>query len=319
MKLRDFYAKAIEIGIANDPRAKKKVLSKLKRAKKTYENLKGKEKEFFDKESLKNPYSDSRILFGKGSETIRNVLTGIDMEVGEILLADRLNSKGKKVDLILTHHPEGSAFANLYDVMGMQSDILNKYGVPINIAEGLMEQRMREVERRLMPLNHTRAVDAAKLLGIPYMCLHTPADNMVVTYLQKLFDSKKPDTLSDIIDLLLGIPEYQDASRAGAGPKILLGSADRSAGKIFVDMTGGTEGAKDIFGSLTTAGVNTLVCMHLSEEHRKEAEKQQVNVIIAGHISSDNVGINLLLDKVIGSQKIKVIDCSGFRRIQRSA
>jgi hypothetical protein len=317
VKLKDFYEKAIQVGISNDPRGKRSVSASLRRAKKKYDDLKGKEKELFDRESLKNPYSDTRILFGKGSENIRTLIMGIDMEVGEVLLADALNSKGQKIDLILAHHPEGRAIATLYDVMAMQSDILSKYGVPINIAENLMDNRIREVERRLMPLNHTRAVDAAKLIGIPFMCIHTPADNMVVSHLQTLFDSKKPDMLGDIIDLLHDIPEYKEAARNGSGPKILLGSPERSSGKIFVDMTGGTEGAKDIFSSLSTSGINTIVCMHLSEEHRKEAEKQNINVVIAGHISSDNLGLNLLLDKVIGNNRIKVIECSGFRRIKR--
>jgi hypothetical protein len=318
VNLKDFYEKAVQVGISNDPRGKRSVSASLKRARKKYENLKGREKDLFDRESLKNPYSDTRILFGKGTENIRTVIMGIDMEVGEVLLADSLKTKGEKIDLILSHHPEGSAIATLYDVMAMQSDILSKYGVPINIAENLMDNRMREVERRLMPLNHARAVDAARLVGIPFMCIHTPADNMVVSYLQASFDSKKPDTLGDIIGLLQDIPEYKEAAKNGSGPKILLGSNERSAGKIFVDMTGGTEGAKDIFGSLATSGINTIVCMHLSEEHRKEAEKQNLNVVIAGHISSDNLGFNLLLDKVIGKNKIKIIECSGFRRIKRN-
>jgi hypothetical protein len=317
MKLKEFYEKAVQTGIDHDPRGRKKVLQKLKRTKKKYEGLKDKEKDLFDKESLKNPYSDTRILHGGGSENVRTIMAGIDMEVGEILLADRLNAKGKKIDLVLSHHPEGSAYARLYDVMAMQSDILGKYGVPINIAESLMEKRIVEVQRRLMPANHTRAVDAARLIDIPFMCIHTPADNMVASYLQKLFDAKKPNTLGNIVDMLNAIPEYKEGSRSGAGPQILLGSAERSAGKVFVDMTGGTEGAKDIFSSLTNSGVNSIVCMHLSEEHRKEAEKQQVNVVIAGHIASDNLGINLLLDKVMSGRRIRVIECSGFRRIVR--
>jgi len=51
---------------------------------------------------------------------------------------------------------------------------------------------MKEVERRLMPVNHTRAVDAARLFNIPFMCLHTPADNMVATYLQNFLMKKSP-------------------------------------------------------------------------------------------------------------------------------
>jgi putative NIF3 family GTP cyclohydrolase 1 type 2 len=317
MRLKDIYKKAIQIGIENDPRGKDFVQKELKKRKKDYKNLPDKKKEFFDLESLENPYSDSRILFGTGNEQVKTIIAGIDMEVPEIVLADALRRKGENIDLILAHHPEGGAYARLFAVMNMQADILGRFGVPINIAESLMESRVKEVERRLMPVNHTRAVDAARLLNIPFMCLHTPADNMVATYLQRLFDEKKPYTLDDIIDLLLEIPEYKEAEKNNAGPKILIGSKDRKAGKVFVDMTGGTEGSKDIFQSIALSGINTIVAMHLSEEHRKNAEKNHLNVVIAGHIASDTLGLNLLLDKVLGEEDIKILECSGFKRIKR--
>lgn len=317
MTLKELYSKAISTGIENDPRSKEVVLKELESRKKDFEKLKDDEKEFFDSETLNNPYSDSRILNGTGEEKIKSALIGIDIEVGEILLADSLKAKGKGIDLLLSHHPEGRAYANLYSVMQMQSDILHRFGVPINIAEDLMEGRIKEVERRLMPVNHTRAVDAAKLLGIPFMCLHTPADNMVATYLQNIFDEEKPYKISDVLDTLKNIPEYRNSAFNGAGPKILIGSKNRKAGKIFVDMTGGTEGSKEIFSSLTASGVNTIVGMHLGEEHRKEAEKNHLNVVIAGHISSDNLGLNLLLDELSKNNSLEILECSGFKRVSR--
>jgi len=318
VQLKKIYETLIATGIDADPRGKKKVLKSLEKQKKTHREMKEEEREFFDKETLTNPYADTRILHGTGKEEISTALVGIDVDVAEILLADRLSSKGNKIDLIISHHPSGRAFANFYEVMHMQADILSKFGVPINIAEGLLEGRIREVERRLSPANHDRAVDAARLLDIPFMCVHTPADNMVVSYLQKNFDRKKPDTLNDVVKIVKEIPEYREAQKNNTGPRILLGSKERSAGKIFVDMTGGTEGAKDIFESLANSGVNTIVGMHLSEEHRKEAEKRHMNVVIAGHISSDNVGMNLILDAVQKKGKIKIIPCSGFRRFSRN-
>ena len=317
MKLSDIYTRAIEAGIENDPRGKDLVLQELDRRKKSFEELKQEDKESFDLESLRNPYSDSRILNGTGEEEIKSVLVGIDIDVGEILLADNLRTKGRTIDLLLSHHPSGRAFATLYDVMQMQSDILNIFGVPINIAEGLMDGRIKEIERKLMPVNHMRAVDAARLLNIPFLCLHTPGDNMVARYLQKLFDEKKPYLLSDVIDILQDIPEYKSAEIDTVGPKIFLGSKNRKAGKIFVDVTGGTEGAKDIFQSLTANGVSTIVGMHMSEDHRKEAEKSHMNVIIAGHISSDTLGLNLLLDEISKDNSLEIIECSGFRRFSR--
>lgn len=317
MKLRHLYETVVANGIEADPRGKKEVMKTLERKNKSYKGMNKQDKEFFDVESLTNPYADTRMLHGSGNEEIKTVIVGIDMEIGELILADRLSEKGQKVDLVIAHHPEGKAFANFYEVMHMQADILKKFGVPINIAEDLLEGRIKEVERRLMPVNHTRAVDAARLLDIPFMCMHTPTDNMVATYLQKCINRKKPDTLNDILKILLDIPEYREAAQNNAGPKILIGSKERTAGRVFVDMTGGTEGAKDIFESIANSGINTIVAMHLSDEHRKKAEKHHLNVVIAGHISSDNLGINLMIDEIQKKGRLKVLPCSGFRRFSR--
>lgn len=318
MKLRELYSKAVLTGMKNDPRGRDAVLLELESKKKDYEALKADEKEFFDKESLDNPYADTRILYGIGEEDIKSAIVGIDIEVAEVLLADRLREKGMNIDLIISHHPEGRAYARLYDVMSMQSDILHKFGVPISIAEDLMEGRIKEVERRLMPVNHARPVDAARLLNLPFMCVHTPADNMVASYLQGTLDEKKPYRLSDVLEILKAIPEYKEASYNSAGPNILLGSKTRKAGKIFVDMTGGTGGSKDIFESMASSGINTIIAMHIGDEHRKEAEKHHLNVIIAGHIASDNLGMNLMLDELNKTvEAINIYECSGFRRISR--
>ncbi len=317
MKLRELYRKAVATGIANDPRGEEQIKRELASRRKDYEKLKDDEKEFFDLESLENPYADSRILFGTGEEEVKSVIVGIDVESPEVMLAHALREKGEPLDLMIAHHPEGRAFATLYDVMGMQAGILGKMGVPISVAEDLMEKRIREVERRLMPANHTRAVDAARLLGIPFMCMHTLTDNMVATYLQRRLDSEKPYRVSDIMDMLHSIDEYREARRQGAGPKLLIGSEKRTAGRVFVDMTGGTGGSKDIFESISSSGISTIVGMHIGEEHRKEAEKRHVNVVIAGHISSDTLGVNLMLDELSREEPLKVCECSGFKRISR--
>lgn len=318
MKLIDFYNFIIDFGIKNDLRGEKEVRELLKKEKEKYDKLSEKEKKYFDQEKFVNPYKDTRILFGEPDTEVKNILVGIDMEVPEILLANTLSTLGKKVDLVLAHHPEGKAYVNFYEVMGLQADVLNKYGVPINIAESITEPRIKEVSRRVMPVNHNRAVDAAKLLNIPFMNCHTPADNCVANYLQKMFDNKKPKFLSEMIDLLLEIPEYDSSAKFGNGPTILVGHPSRKTGKIFVDMTGGTEGSVEMFEKLANAGVGTVVCMHLSEEHYKQAEKHKINAIIAGHISSDNLGLNLLFDaaeKKFGP--INFVETSGFRRVRR--
>lgn len=317
LTIEQIYKTAITCGIESDPRGEKNVLSELTKTKEEYDSLKEDKKAEFDNERLINPYDDTRILYGDINKKIKTILIGVDVEIGEVLLADRLRSKGRMIDLIVSHHPEGYAMAGFYGVMEMQADVLNKFGVPINVAEGIMKERISEVERKVNPINHNRAVDAANLLGIPLMCIHTPADNMVTSFLQQLIDNTKLETIKDIVTLLKDIPEYKMAVQDKAGPKIFVGSEKNRAGKIFVEMTGGTEGSKHTLEKLSQAGVGTVIGMHYSEDLRKEAEKHHVNVVIAGHIASDSLGINLLLDKIDKEHQLEIIACSGFRRVER--
>ncbi|MFH1847697.1 MAG: NGG1p interacting factor NIF3, partial [Candidatus Omnitrophota bacterium] len=123
--------------------------------------------------------------------------------------------------------------------------------------------------------------------------------------------------VGDVMDILYTIPEYKDSASNNAGPKLIKGDNSNTAGKIFVDMTGGTEGSRDIFPKLSQAGVGTLICMHLSEAHFKKAKAESMNIIIAGHISSDNIGLNIMLDEILKGTKIEIVPCSGFKRIKR--
>ena len=180
----------------------------------------------------------------------------------------------------------------------MQSGILNKQGIPINITEKIVSKRMKEVQRSVLPQNNERVYDAAKLLGIPLMTAHSVADNHVATFLQNEIATLNPIYLKEIVELLNKYPEYQHASKIGHAPFILNGSDYSRCGKVFVDMTGGTEGPLESFEGLKAAGVGTIISMHLSARAVKEAEKHYLNVVLAGHISSDNLGLNLLFDKL---------------------
>ena len=82
-------------------------------------------------------------------------------------------------------------------------------------------------------------------------------------------------------------------------------------------MTGGTEGSKKAMEAFSRAGVGTIIGMHFSDDLQKEAEKHHVNLIVAGHIPSDNIGLNLMIDALRTEHKLDVIECSGFKRIER--
>jgi len=291
MNLFRLYESVLKFGISRDPRSNKSAIKS---------------------------YPDTAILYGKPQTPVKKILVGIDIEIGELVLADRLR-KLHGLDLVMAHHPEGRAWAAFYEVMRLQVDMLVKAGLGRKLAQELLQERMAEVERKVLPNNHMRSVDAARLLDLPFMCVHTPADNHAAWFIQGLMDKEKPKKVQDIADILKEIREYKQASQESAGPRVILGSPKRPAGKIFVEMTGGTEGSKDVFDKLYKKGIRTLVCMHLSEEHFKKVKDANLNVVIAGHISSDTLGLNLLLDRIEkeAQERFEVIDCSGFRRIRR--
>ncbi|MDD2703552.1 MAG: hypothetical protein PHC33_06065 [Candidatus Omnitrophica bacterium] len=162
-----------------------------------------------------------------------------------------------------------------------------------------------------------RSVDAARMLNIPFVCAHTPADNQAHRFISRFLTRERPRTLEQVVRLLVDIPEYSEAVRNNAGPRIILGNPRRPVGKWFLEMTGGTQGHKDLYAKLYKSGVRTIVSMHLGEEHFKKAKDTGLNVVIAGHISSDTLGLNLLLDKIEKEERLDIICCSGFRRFRR--
>lgn len=292
MKLGDFYRQVVRLGARHDPRRNKSAIKS---------------------------YADTAILYGSPETEVKNIMVGIDIEVADLLLADRLR-QARGLDLVISHHPEGRAYAGLDEVMRLQVDVLKGLGIGEKVAAALLDERRQEVKRRILPQNHTRAQVAAKLLDLPFMCMHTPADNHAFCFIRDLLAEKKPRRVSDIVDILLALPEYKEAVKGLCGPQIILGSPNREAGRILVEMTGGTEGPRDVYDKLYKAGVRTLVSMHLSEEHLKKAKEANLNAVIAGHISSDTLGINLLLDNIEREfkQRLSVIDCSGFVRVRRN-
>jgi len=311
MTLRQIYELAIKLGIENDLRGAEKVKKELAKVKIKYDKLSAEDKANFDQNKLSNPYSDTRIIYDNG-KPVRKVLSGIDADPQELILAKMLG-----YDTVITHHPEGLAMAGFSDVMHMQSEVLAQYGVPINIAEALTKERISEVARGTSPINHYRVADAARLLDINFICVHTPCDNLAATFLDKLIKKAKPETVGEIIDALKTVREYQEAIRRQNGPKIFVGSEDNHAGRIVLtEITGGTSNSKDLYEKMSHAGIGTIVGMHMGEEHKKEAQKHHVNVLIAGHMSSDSLGVNQFLDE-LEKRGVEITPFSGLIRVSR--
>ena len=313
MRVIDIQNLSIKMGMESDFRGREGVQKLLDSKKSKFQKLSLKEQEEFDKEALENPYLDSGVYNVSDDKEIKKVLVGIDIGPEEILLAKQLGN----IDLVIGHHPIGKGLAQLADVMELQCDVYNFYGVPINVAEGLMRERISEVARGVNSSNHQRPVDTARILGVNLMNSHTSSDNMAAKFLRNFIENKKFERVGDIVNALKEIPEYKEAMKIGVGPKIFVGSPDHRCGKIALsEITGGTEGSPKLYEKIAQAGIGTVIGMHVSEEHKKEAMAAHINIVIAGHMSSDSLGMNLLMDE-LQKQGIEIVACSGFTRFSR--
>lgn len=255
---------------------------------------------------LKDVPADSGIIV-EGKD-IKKILFGVDIDTAEIMLGKEL-----KVDCVITHHPAaGDPRINLFQVMSSQVQRMISAGIPINKAQKALKKQKDKVERRLHPANYDRASSAARLLDMPFMAIHTPCDILAQETVQKHLDEKlknKPEaTLQNVIDALNELPEYKNTK---AKPVIRVGSKDDFAGKVFVTMAGGTSGGTDVFKAYFEAGIGTLIVMHVPEDILDAVKEQNIgNIIVAGHMASDSVGINKLIAK-FEEEGLEVIRCSG--------
>lgn len=250
---------------------------------------------------------DSGILV-KG-DNIKQVIIGLDIDVTDLLLAKQLG-----VDLVIGHHPvTGSPYVNFSKVMLRQIDCMVSQGVTINKAQRALAKRKESVDIAHHVGNYDRIMQAAKLLGLPFMNIHLPADiitdNIVTGFLQDKFGGQPKATLGNVLNALKEIPEYRYALTE---PVIRAGSPEYYAGKIYVAMAGGTSGGAAVAKAYFEAGVGTLVVMHMPEPDIKEIREHNLgNLIVAGHIASDSIGLNKLI-AALEDQGLKISRLNGI-------
>jgi hypothetical protein len=226
-------------------------------------------------------------------EGIKSMLIGIDMDTPELILAKQLG-----YDLVVSHHPKADAgVIDFHKVMDIQIDKMVEFGVPINRAQKALRKKVSDVDLGSHVSNFDRTSSAAKLMNMPYMNIHLPADllgeNFVQNYLDTKFENQPKKTLQDICDALNELDEYKNSL---AKPVIRVGGPSDYAGRVAVLMAGGTNGGADVYKAYFDAGVGTIVCMHVPGDVQKAVQEQGYgNVIVAGHMSSDSIGLNMLI------------------------
>ena len=320
MTLRDLYETSIQLGMALDVRGEAALQRQMAQRRAEYAALPAWQQPYYDQERFRNPYGDVRIVNGPDDVELETILLGINIGLDELLLADRLRSKGVKIDAVIAHHTNGIgvAISLVHDFMPVAIDFLAGEGVPRADAAACID---RFIEEKAQALEDTARMgpDMAKLLGFPLACIHTPADYYIGEGVRPVVEAAQPETVGDVVRALMVIPEVQSAALIGAEPRIMSGKETWPAGRMLLKFGGGYGLPPDAYTLLGKAGVNTVAQIGCTPAQRRAAQEAGIAIVRIAHAACDNIGINLLLDEVerrLGP--LNVIPCNYFERIRRN-
>ena len=244
---------------------------------------------------------------------VRRVYVGIDIDVGELLLAQRLG-----VDGVIAHHPIGSrARLGLPVVIEQHAAQMQAEGIPAGVAHEMMLARRRPVAHALHTTNYDRVVAAAQQLAMPMMNIHLAADiigrQYFIDFVGKIVDGHDASA-GELIGELKTIPEMEASL---VQPELWLGTAENPVGRWVVQMAAGTNGGTPVYRTYYEHGIDTILAMHIDERDLRELEqlqRPQANLVITGHMPSDSIGMNRVID-ALEQHGLEVIVGSGVIRV----
>jgi hypothetical protein len=223
---------------------------------------------------------------------IQRILFGIDVGPAELWAAKQLG-----YDAAVAHHPTGclptSDSVCLRHVGQMVS-----MGVPQNAAERIAKEMASRFRRWAMVPNYDREPSFARLVGMPFMNIHSPLDEIGRQRIQVEIDAclsvRLDTTLAGLVEHLKELPEYQAAATE---PMVVLGDPDAPAGRTILSHAALDNGGFAVADAFFEYGTDTVIYIHLDEPELQRLKKtDRGQLIVLGHLASDSVGINPFLD-----------------------
>jgi hypothetical protein len=248
--------------------------------------------------------ADSTIYVpGEGIET---ALVGIDLESPEIQLAER-----EGYDLALAHHPVGeSARLDFPDVLSRQIEFMTDHGVPESEAEAAVSDLRENVELGAHSSNYRHDPSVAELLDQPYMNVHLAPDEIGRRRFVEVAEGM--DAGSSVGEFVDELEEIHELDAAATDVEVRVGSEDNELGEVAVHHAAGTNGRAGVARAYFENGVDTVLYIHVGAGDARELceEYDEKNLVVTGHIASDAIGLNSLID-ALKERGVKCTPISG--------
>ncbi|UCF10991.1 MAG: hypothetical protein JSW65_08615 [Candidatus Bipolaricaulota bacterium] len=232
--------------------------------------------------------ADSAIY--RAGEGIERVLLGIDLKSAELLAATHLG-----YDCAISHHPVGgSATLRFHEVLRRHVEQMVAAGVPQEVAAETVHGTA-ETRRVLASMtNYDHDPSVARLLGVPYMNIHTPLDEIGRRRMAAIAGGMEAeDTVGALVERLY--ETFGEFRNADTEIEVRVGAAANRLGRVAVSHAAGTNGGYPVAKAYFDHGIDTVVYIHCRPEDAAKlaADYGDVkNLVVTGHIASDSLGIN---------------------------
>ncbi len=220
-------------------------------------------------------------------ENVRRVLFGLDIGTAELLMARQLG-----YDCVIAHHPVGVPH-KLWPIYQRHVDLMVAAGVPRDAARAAVAPKLEALKIDGQTRNYEQVPMAARQLGMPFLNIHCPLDELGRRVMQgtadKLLAANPAATLQELVDALAAYPA---ARRAETEIAVRLGDPANPAGKVHVAHGALTNGGYHVAQTCFQHGVDTVIYIHIApadlEKLRADGRGQ---LIVTGHILGDAYGI----------------------------
>ena len=256
----------------------------------------------------RNLAADSAV-YVEGSD-LERLMVGIDIGAGDLLLARQLGVEG-----VVAHHPAGgTATLNFPEVLTRHVELMVEHGVPATAARDAIQGMMMRALLRAQASNFDHVPSVARLLGMPFLNLHLPLDELgrrvmedtIREHTEPLGDTAR---VQHAIDALMTLPEFANAPTRIMVP---VGAVDEPLGKFAVVHGAGTNGGYPVARAYFEHGTRTVLYIHVAPEEAERLRREGGgNLIVSGHIASDLVGINRFV-AALEERGLQVVRMSGL-------